>query len=168
VIIACGIDPAAHYGIAIVRYPGDDVLLSYHGRDPTRGMHLLQMCLKTNPKVIAIEDQWAVEAPKMGAKERRGRLASTIKVAHRAGEWAGVARAYGWPQATYVKPQTWRAAYKRTGRVPGAKRWAKGDAITWANALFRLELGEKEHDLAEALLIARWAAVRAYQGEQNG
>jgi hypothetical protein len=72
------------------------------------------------------------------------------------------------PQATYVKPQTWRAAYKRTGRIKGAKRWAKGDAITWANALFRLELGEKEHDLAEALLIARWAAVRAYQGEQNG
>jgi hypothetical protein len=34
--------------------------------------------------------------------------------------------------------------------------------------LFRLTLGEKEHDLAEALLIARWAAVRAYQGERTG
>ncbi|MEE9481177.1 MAG: hypothetical protein V3V34_11640 [Kiloniellales bacterium] len=161
-IIACGIDPAARYGIAIVEYPGDKIIGRYSGGNRAQGGFLLHAYGDTGA-ILAIEDQFISDSPKMSTKERRGRQASAVKVAHRAGEWAGMARAYGWPQAIYVKPQSWRGAYKRTGRVKGSKRWSKGDAVQWANTLFRLSLEPAEHDLAEALLIARWAAVRAVQ-----
>lgn len=161
-IIACGIDPAARYGIAIVEYPGDKVIASYSGRDIARGKYML-LDWDSGGSVLAIEDQYIGDSAKMSAKERRGRQASAVKVAHRAGFWEGMARSYGWPEATYVKPQTWRSVYKPSRRVKGSKRWQKSDAITWANALFRLQLEPKEHDLAEALLIARWAAVREVQ-----
>jgi hypothetical protein len=164
-IIACGIDPATCYGIAIVQYPGDKVLGRYSGRDQAPGISMLGKWARDEDAevTLAVEDQFVVDTPKMSAKERRGRQASAVKVAHRAGEWAGLARAYGWGQAVYVKPQTWRAAYKPSRRTKGSKRWQKSDAIQWANALFRLQLAPEEHDLAEALLIARWAAVREVQ-----
>jgi len=152
-IIACGIDPAARYGIAIIEYPGDKVLGRYSGRDIVKGRHLLQDWPPAPIAVLAIEDQFL--------SDNRARQVAAIKVAHRAGEWAGMARVYGWPEPMYVKPQTWRAVYKPTRRVKGPKRWAKSDAIRLANTLFRLSLAPAEHDLAEALLIARWAAVRA-------
>lgn len=167
-IIACGIDPAAHYGIAIVSYPGDEVVAKHHGKDPHRGRRLLEYFAKQPNssdvvRVLAVEDQWIIDSQNMPAKRRRGLQASAIKVAHRAGEWAGMARLCGWPQATYVKPQTWRSVYKGLGRTKAGRRWTKADALKWANTLFRLRLHDDEHDLAEALLIARWAAVRAHE-----
>lgn len=89
---------------------------------------------------------------------------TSLHLAHRAGEWAGLAMAAGWPRPQYVLPQTWRAAYRRK-RVRGASRWTKADAIRWATTLYPIQLTDRQHDLAEALLIARWAAVRAY-GDQ--
>lgn len=150
-IIACGIDPAKRYGIAVIRYPGDEVLYFYQGHDWQHGREALRnfSCAES---VLAVENQYVDPKHK----------ATAIKVAHRAGEWAGIARVFGWPKADYVQIQTWRSAYKRTGRVKGGKRWAKGDAVIWANTLFRLDLKPTEHDVAEALLIARWAAVRAH------
>ena len=170
-IIACGVDPAAPYGIAVIRYPGEEVLAKHHSRDPHRGENILRelsgrladsVAPRAPVHVLAVEDQWIIDSQNMPAKRRRGLQASAIKVAHRAGEWAGRAGAYGWPQAIYVKPQTWRSVYKGLGRKQPGRRWTKADALQWANKLFRLRLHDDEHDLAEALLIARWAAVRAH------
>lgn len=160
-MIAIGIDPASTYGIAIVSYPTDELIGSLQSRDPGEGLAWLARHVREHgAERLAIEDQWLGFRRDSAA---RGKAIAAVKVAHRAGEWAGRAHALGAPPAEYVKPQTWRAVYQKTKRGRG---WSKSEAIKWVRALYGVDLG-KEHDRAEAILIARWAAVRGYLAEMG-
>jgi Holliday junction resolvasome RuvABC endonuclease subunit len=139
----CGIDPANHTGLAVVSLSGEliySVLLT-DSADLQEEMDNLA-CIGVHQ--IVIEEQY-VAANK----------ATALKLARRAGIWAGLAIAYEIPHV-FVSPQTWQtqelgcgARTRRADRKRLAMEKCRG---LWPGV-------DLTQDEADAALIARYAAV---------
>jgi hypothetical protein len=120
--------------------------------DPRQMARLLASLLPImgEPVHFAIERQGAM--PKQG-------VSSTFKIGEGFGLWVGMVAYSGHPYEI-VEPRRWKAAM--LDGLPHAGKEGKGAAILQANRLFpHVELiYAKDHDKAEALLIAEYARRR--------
>lgn len=167
-MIAAGIDPGNPFGWALVELPGNRIITAGQGGRAKREEAMDEIaCVYIGDQVLAVaavEDQFIIDDRRMQTAKRRGLQASTIKLAHDAGEWAMFLR---WRARVveYVHPSKWRAAY---GKQDWSKESAKETSVTLAAQIFKRDLKPSEHHMAEALLIARWAGIEALQRERTG
>ena len=86
-MIVVGIDPGATFGWAVVELPGDRALAGGQGSRKKRG-DAMDRIARYAATIAAVEDQFVIDDRRVGVKERRGKQAAAIKLAHDAGEWA--------------------------------------------------------------------------------
>ncbi len=162
-MIVAGLDPGNPFGWALIEVPGDRVIAAGQGDKSRReeAMHEIT-CVYIGGQVLdvaAVEDQFIIDDRNMTTGKRRGLQASTIVLAHDAGEWAMFLRQCA-KRVEYVHPSTWRAAY-------WGRSWSKQKSVELAARIFKRDLKPSEHHMAEALLIARWAGIEALQRERT-
>lgn len=157
----CGIDPGDPFGWGIVEVPGDHVVAGGQAPRDKRDREMARMS-KCGGTLSAVEDQFIIDDQRMPIAKRRALQASTLVLAHDAGEWHMWLSLQGWTPC-YVPPSTWRAPFMR-----GARGWTKQRAVEIARAVFGIEIADSQHHFAEALLIARWRGIEALHRARTG
>lgn len=138
-----GIDPGVTGAVAVIHdegqlvkdWPGDEVAAA----ELVRGI-----CLEFHVRRAAIEDQ--------GAGPHKGKF-GFVKLSENKGIWRGILASHGIP-FQLVRPQEWMK-----GVVPRKKGGDDKPSLAVARRLFPcMELHrKKDHNRADALLIAEWA-----------
>jgi crossover junction endodeoxyribonuclease RuvC len=140
-----GIDPGVTGAIALIHDEGQ-VVFDWPGDEVAASDLIMSLRVKYRIKGAALED--------MGIGPALGKFGSS-RLSENKGIWRGVLAAHGIP-FRLVRPQTWKK-----GVVPKAKtdKEKKKAALAGARRLFPLAdlAREKDHNRADALLIADWA-----------
>ncbi len=160
-----GIDPGKTGAIAAIGSNGEVQIWDYPGDETSVIVLLNDLKEWGNPYMVVLEMQQAM--PKQG-------VSSAFDLGVNFGGWRMAIAAFGWPHR-FVRSAEWKKNLGYPAKVPGMdaakrKKILKEHSLTLARQMYpqavELMTRVKDHDRAEALLLAHYAKGLVWGGAE--